>query len=131
MTNWFLQALSVIPRGSWGDVARRFTMSAALPPLQKSPPPPPCAAARLRRKIVSGQFNEENPFVLISSALLVQADEGVLFLVVDRIGDIYRNLPRRADVIVTTVGARQKCQQGITESLLEHYDELPILIDAE
>ncbi|KZV31230.1 hypothetical protein F511_17104 [Dorcoceras hygrometricum] len=25
MTNWFLQALSVIPRGSWGDVARRFT----------------------------------------------------------------------------------------------------------
>ncbi|KZV56222.1 hypothetical protein F511_20185 [Dorcoceras hygrometricum] len=26
MTNWFLQALSVIPMGSWGDVARRFTM---------------------------------------------------------------------------------------------------------
>ncbi|KZV26514.1 acyl-CoA dehydrogenase-related protein [Dorcoceras hygrometricum] len=26
MTNWFLQALSVIPRGSWRDVARRFTM---------------------------------------------------------------------------------------------------------
>ncbi|KZV55565.1 folate monoglutamate transporter [Dorcoceras hygrometricum] len=25
-TNWFLQALSMIPRGSWGDVARRFTM---------------------------------------------------------------------------------------------------------
>ncbi|KZV28394.1 hypothetical protein F511_33286 [Dorcoceras hygrometricum] len=25
-TNWFLQALSVIPGGSWGDVARRFTM---------------------------------------------------------------------------------------------------------
>ncbi|KZV22824.1 ribulose-1,5 bisphosphate carboxylase/oxygenase large subunit N-methyltransferase, chloroplastic [Dorcoceras hygrometricum] len=25
-TNWFLQALSVIPRGSWGDVSRRFTM---------------------------------------------------------------------------------------------------------
>ncbi|KZV25650.1 hypothetical protein F511_32397 [Dorcoceras hygrometricum] len=25
-TNWFLQALSVISRGSWGDVARRFTM---------------------------------------------------------------------------------------------------------
>ncbi|KZT76420.1 hypothetical protein F511_46552 [Dorcoceras hygrometricum] len=23
MTNWFLQVLSVIPRGSWGDVARR------------------------------------------------------------------------------------------------------------
>ncbi|KZV33518.1 hypothetical protein F511_08598 [Dorcoceras hygrometricum] len=26
MTNWFLQTLSVIPRGSWRDVARRFTM---------------------------------------------------------------------------------------------------------
>ncbi|KZV30248.1 F-box/kelch-repeat protein-like [Dorcoceras hygrometricum] len=26
MTDWFLQALSVIPRGSWGDVTRRFTM---------------------------------------------------------------------------------------------------------
>ncbi|KZV57211.1 splicing factor 3B subunit 1-like [Dorcoceras hygrometricum] len=26
MTDWFLQALSVIPRGTWGDVARRFTM---------------------------------------------------------------------------------------------------------
>ncbi|KZV45791.1 hypothetical protein F511_35694 [Dorcoceras hygrometricum] len=26
MTDWFLQALSVIPRGSWGNVARRFTM---------------------------------------------------------------------------------------------------------
>ncbi|KZV49923.1 hypothetical protein F511_31555 [Dorcoceras hygrometricum] len=85
---------------------------------QKPPPllsslksPPPCAAARLRRKIASGQFDEENPFVLISSVLLVQADEGVSFLVVDRIGDIYRNIPRRADVIVTTVGARHKCQQ--------------------
>ncbi|KZV57134.1 hypothetical protein F511_42745 [Dorcoceras hygrometricum] len=86
--------------------------SAAPPPLQKPPPPPPCAAARFRRKIVSGQFDEENPFVLISSVLLVQADDGVSFLVVDRIGDIYRNLPRRADVIVTTVGARYKCQQG-------------------
>ncbi|KZV52504.1 ENTH/VHS domain containing protein [Dorcoceras hygrometricum] len=123
MTNWFFQALSVIPRGSWGDVSRRSYHD----PLGKSgiwPPPsllsksrrrrPPCAAAaaaRLRRKIVFGQFDEENPFVLISSVLLVQADEGVSFLVMDRIGDIYRNLPKRADVIVTTIGARHKCQQ--------------------
>ncbi|KZV18696.1 hypothetical protein F511_14206 [Dorcoceras hygrometricum] len=120
-TDWFLQALSVTPRGSWGDVARRFTMIRWASP--ELPPPllssiaavaaaPPCADARLRRKIAFGQFNEENPFVLISSVLLVQADEGVSFLVVDRIGDIYRSLPRRADVIVTTVGARHKCQQG-------------------
>ncbi|KZV43858.1 hypothetical protein F511_38915 [Dorcoceras hygrometricum] len=133
-TNWFLQALSVIPRGSWGDVARRsyrdpmgrswrsvletesIALAAALPPLYKPPPPPPCAAARLLRKIVSGQFDEENPFVLISSVLLVQADEGVSFLVVDRIGDFYRNLPRRADVIVTTVGARHKCQQASSQT---------------
>ncbi|KZV17667.1 hypothetical protein F511_16826 [Dorcoceras hygrometricum] len=117
-TDWFLQALSVIPRGSWGDVARRFTMIrwhklAASPPLHiRRPPCAVAAAARLRWKIVSGQFDEENPFVLISSVLLVQADEGVSFLVVDRIDDIYRNLPRRADVIATTVGARHKCQQG-------------------
>ncbi|KZV13628.1 hypothetical protein F511_45202 [Dorcoceras hygrometricum] len=47
-TNWFLQALSVIPRGSWGDVVS----IAAAPPLQKPrrrrPPraaaaPPPAA----------------------------------------------------------------------------------------
>ncbi|KZV49378.1 CBL-interacting serine/threonine-protein kinase 1 [Dorcoceras hygrometricum] len=47
------------------------------------------------------------------------ADEGVSFLVVDRIGDIYRSLPRRADVIVTTVGARHKCQQGKSSGLKE------------
>ncbi|KZV40059.1 hypothetical protein F511_31131 [Dorcoceras hygrometricum] len=70
-------------------------------------PPPPsspkvaaaAAATSSHRKIISGQFNEENPFVLISSVLLVQADNGVSFLVVDRIGDFYRNLPIRADVI--------------------------------
>ncbi|KZV33318.1 acyl-CoA dehydrogenase-related protein [Dorcoceras hygrometricum] len=101
-TDWFLQALSVIPRGSWGDVARRFTMirwatsnSHPSSPL-KPPPPPPCAAAAFAGKIVSGQFDEENPFVLISSALLVQPDEGISDLVVDRIGVNYRNLPRRA-----------------------------------
>ncbi|KZV48107.1 hypothetical protein F511_15762 [Dorcoceras hygrometricum] len=88
-----------------------YSLAAALPPLYKPPPCAASAAARLRRKIVSGQFDEENPFVLISSVLLVQADEGVSFLVMDRIGDFYRNLPRRADVIVTTVGARHKCQQ--------------------
>ncbi|KZV29850.1 putative transaminase (ISS) [Dorcoceras hygrometricum] len=32
MTDLFLQALSLIPRGSWGDVARRFTMIRWIPP---------------------------------------------------------------------------------------------------
>ncbi|KZV06669.1 acyl-CoA dehydrogenase-related protein [Dorcoceras hygrometricum] len=93
-TNWFLQALSVIPRGSWGDVARRFTMIrwATAPPLSQSrrrlvPPPPRVTGIR------SGQFDEENPSAQISSGLLVQADEGIPPPVVDLIGVIYRNLP--------------------------------------
>ncbi|KZV19699.1 hypothetical protein F511_33311 [Dorcoceras hygrometricum] len=135
-TDWFLQALSVIPRGSWGDVSRRSTMirwadsrtdtqlnvlstrrgfwGVRLPKsqqgsnrgfpllrgktviLQFRPPSPPlnsraaaaaAAAADLRRKFVSGRFDEENPFVQNSSVLLVQPDKGVSVLVVDRIGD--------------------------------------------
>ncbi|KZV25852.1 hypothetical protein F511_29129 [Dorcoceras hygrometricum] len=64
-TDWFLQALSVIPRGSWGDVARRFTMI-RWAMLAAPPSSPSAAAARCRRKFVSGQIDEENPFVLIS-----------------------------------------------------------------
>ncbi|KZV43122.1 hypothetical protein F511_04514 [Dorcoceras hygrometricum] len=102
-TDWFLQALSVIPRGSWGDVARRFTMIRwhTPPPsslsrrrrrrLHAPPPSPP----RCRRKLVSGQLFEENPIVLISSGLLVQYDEGVSNLVVDRI-DVTTAINREA-----------------------------------
>ncbi|KZV29980.1 hypothetical protein F511_33148 [Dorcoceras hygrometricum] len=110
MTNWFLQELSVIPRGSWGDVSRRSyhdpMVLAAAPSLLYKPPPPPSSPKNCFRP-----FDEENPSAQISSRLLVQGDEGVSYPVVDRIGVIYRNLPRRADVIVTTVGARHKCQQ--------------------
>ncbi|KZV54768.1 acyl-CoA dehydrogenase-related protein [Dorcoceras hygrometricum] len=158
-TDWFLQELSVIPRGSWGNVARRFTMirwevdrsdligdrsydevaaidiviwtrarwtgpspllvylirlnrlhnyftTTLITQNPKASRPPPslshaaaAAAADRRRKIVSGQFNKENPFVLISSGLLVQPDEGVSDLVMDRIGVNYRNLPRRAGLL--------------------------------
>ncbi|KZV58140.1 hypothetical protein F511_35651 [Dorcoceras hygrometricum] len=143
-TDWFLQALSVIPRVSWGDVARRFTMirwadshtdtqlnvlstrrgfrEVRLPKSQQGsnrdltllrgktvilqfrppPPSPPRAAAAVAvfaGKIVSGQLDVENPFVLISSGLLLQPDEGVSDLVVDRIGVNYRNLPRRAGLL--------------------------------
>ncbi|KZV06703.1 (+)-neomenthol dehydrogenase-like [Dorcoceras hygrometricum] len=61
-------------------------------------PPPPCAAAAavFAGKLVSGQLDVENPIVLISSGLLVQPDEGVSDLVVDRIGvttAIYREEP--------------------------------------
>ncbi|KZV53709.1 hypothetical protein F511_26679 [Dorcoceras hygrometricum] len=71
------------------------------------------AAADLRRKFVSGQFDEEKPFVLISSALLVQPDDGVSVLVVDRIGDYLPQSTEKSRVLVIPIGARNKCQQGI------------------
>ncbi|KZV55848.1 monosaccharide-sensing protein 2-like [Dorcoceras hygrometricum] len=160
MTDWFLQALSVIPRGSWGDVARRFTMirwavdrsdligdrsydevaamdiviwtrarwagpspfSTRRRPLPSLAPPPPPRAADLHRKFVSGRFDEENPFVQNSSVLLVQPDEGVLVLVVDRIGDYLPQSTEKSRVLVIPVGARHKCQQGIRfeRPILDH-----------
>ncbi|KZV20543.1 hypothetical protein F511_32045 [Dorcoceras hygrometricum] len=56
MIDWFLQTLSVIPRGSWGDVASRFTLvrwgerkthnKKLFSKFSPSPPlPPPAAAA--------------------------------------------------------------------------------------
>ncbi|KZV42808.1 pentatricopeptide repeat-containing protein mitochondrial-like [Dorcoceras hygrometricum] len=90
MTNWFLQALSVIHRGSWGDVARRFTMIRWASGVKNCfhiiistavPPPPP----RRRDRTCSDRRVEEIPFVPNSSGLLVQADEGVTFPVVDMI----------------------------------------------
>ncbi|KZT75978.1 far upstream element-binding protein 2-like [Dorcoceras hygrometricum] len=80
-----------------------------------APPPPPraaAAAARLRRKIVSGRFDEEDPFVQ-NSVLLVQPDEGVSVLVVERIGDYLPQSTEKSRVLVIPVGARHKCQQGI------------------
>ncbi|KZV41812.1 helicase domain-containing family protein [Dorcoceras hygrometricum] len=103
-TNWFLQALSVIPRGSWGDVARRSyhdplgKSGIVIPEPQciKSRRPSPQTSRRRRRRRFagncSGQSFEENPSVPISSGLLVQADEGVSYPVVDLIDVIYRRL---------------------------------------
>ncbi|KZV25528.1 hypothetical protein F511_23240 [Dorcoceras hygrometricum] len=92
------------------------TPKTSRPLLSSNTPPPPTRRRRRHRRsspeIVSGQFDEENPFVLISSALLVQPDEGVSDLVVDRIGD---NLPQSTEkcrILVIPVGARHRCQQG-------------------
>ncbi|KZV54730.1 hypothetical protein F511_39816 [Dorcoceras hygrometricum] len=72
-------------------------LDSRLPSSPHTPPPPPkcaaAAAATCRRKIVSGQLDEENPSMQILSGLLVQADEGVLNPVVDLIEDIYHRLP--------------------------------------
>ncbi|KZV29933.1 hypothetical protein F511_22824 [Dorcoceras hygrometricum] len=114
-TNLFLQALSVIPRGSWGDVARRFTMirwatlSTVSPSSLLQTPPPPVVT----ENSFSGQLGEENPFVQNSSVFLVQPDEGVSVLVVDRIGDYLPQSTEKSRVLVIPVGARHKCQQGI------------------
>ncbi|KZV32675.1 ankyrin repeat-containing protein [Dorcoceras hygrometricum] len=86
-TDWFLKALSVIPRGSWGDVARRFTM-------------------------------------IRWAGLLVQPDEGVSDLVVDRIGD---NLPQSTEKSrIIPVGARHKCQRGnpLKRPMYDNYELL-------
>ncbi|KZT75532.1 hypothetical protein F511_47443 [Dorcoceras hygrometricum] len=61
-------------------------------------PPPPvhaiaAAAAASLAGICSGQLDKENPSALISSSVLVQADEGVSLPVMDLIDVIYRRLP--------------------------------------
>ncbi|KZV40102.1 hypothetical protein F511_40679 [Dorcoceras hygrometricum] len=76
-----------------------------------------CAAAAtadLRQKFVSDRLDEENPFVQNSSVLLVQPDEGVLVLVVDRIGDYLPQSTEKSRVLVIPVGARHKCQQEVS-----------------
>ncbi|KZV44660.1 Sel1-repeat containing protein [Dorcoceras hygrometricum] len=91
-TDWFLPALSVIPRGSWGDVARRFTM-------------------------------------IRWAGLLVQPDEGVSDLVVDRIGDNLPQSTEKSRIIVITVGARHKCQRVLVFSACFYHipDLSPVL----
>ncbi|KZV56901.1 tetratricopeptide repeat protein 7A [Dorcoceras hygrometricum] len=97
MTKWFLQALSVIPMGSWRDVARRFTMIRWRRPY----PLPFSLDRRLTRRprvvascyrTCSDRHAEEIPFMSNSSVLLVQADEGFMFPIVDLIRRIYRRL---------------------------------------
>ncbi|KZV47935.1 far upstream element-binding protein 2-like [Dorcoceras hygrometricum] len=80
-----------------------------MPPLLSlhTPPPPPRVAG-----IRSGRFDEENPFVQNSSVLLVQPDEGISVLVVDRIGDYLPQSTEKSRVLVIPVGARHKFQQG-------------------
>ncbi|KZV19865.1 hypothetical protein F511_29149 [Dorcoceras hygrometricum] len=98
------------------------TLALAAPPSLSltPPPPPPCAAAVFVGKLVSGQLDVENPFVLISSGLLVQPDEGVS---AGRGPDwrIYRNLPRRAGFL------KHRLEPGTSASEIERtkFRQLP------
>ncbi|KZV39882.1 hypothetical protein F511_06468 [Dorcoceras hygrometricum] len=56
--------------------------------------------------------------MLISSVLLVQPNEGVSVLVMDRIGDNLPQSTEKSRILVIPVGARHKCQQGIVLNAL-------------
>ncbi|KZV30988.1 hypothetical protein F511_31545 [Dorcoceras hygrometricum] len=101
-TNWFLQALSVIPRGSWDDVTRCFTMIRW---------PPPVAAAT----VASRHFcvpSEPVPATWRGDSIrgnllcfLGQGSKGIWKLIVDRIrqtiGDsiVEVLLPRKTRIV--------------------------------
>ncbi|KZV16921.1 hypothetical protein F511_35634 [Dorcoceras hygrometricum] len=112
MTDWFLQALSVIPRGSWGDVARRFTMIRWGPwgihlrrtkkflslfflssPLLSFP------RRRRGRKSCTDRSGEEIPSVKSSLSFLVQIGKGIEIPVVDR---IRRTKPPTVEVLISS-----------------------------
>ncbi|KZV32688.1 hypothetical protein F511_26701 [Dorcoceras hygrometricum] len=98
MTDWFLQAQSVIPRGSWGDVARRFTMirwetlsverkKNTKSYSEKSNPLPSTLAVvahRRRRNLYRPSWREDSVREIFVD-FLVQTGEGVEILIVERI----------------------------------------------
>ncbi|KZV31120.1 protein LUTEIN DEFICIENT 5, chloroplastic [Dorcoceras hygrometricum] len=100
MTDCFLQALLVIPMGSWGDVSRRHDPMAPrlILPLLSPPPPPPSPPAARRRKSRSDRSGEEIPSVKSSSSFLVQTGEGIGIAVVNR---IRRPKPPTVDVPIS------------------------------
>ncbi|KZV20512.1 hypothetical protein F511_32858 [Dorcoceras hygrometricum] len=129
-TNWFLQALSVIPRGSWGDVARRFTMirwgfmsQLTHNPSSKhrAPPPtplllpsaaPPHAPPHTghtpppRDRTCSDRRAEEIPSVI---------DGGILIPIVDLIRRIHRRLQFKSQISLRIlVGARRLDASKVT-----------------
>ncbi|KZV18069.1 Methylmalonate-semialdehyde dehydrogenase [Dorcoceras hygrometricum] len=126
-TNWFLQALSVIPRGSWGDVARRFTMSWSrartqftlttlapkigrplpLPTSRRCRPPPSAAADDFVIGLVSINVTRRIRSCQNPSDLLVQIDGGIAFPVVDLI---------RRSTAVYLLKCRFPCETGQSQA---------------
>ncbi|KZV18559.1 hypothetical protein F511_13480 [Dorcoceras hygrometricum] len=140
-TNWFFQALSVIPRGSWGDVARRFTMirwanSAAQPSSQTSR----TAAAHRRASAAPPSVRRVIGLVSITttwsfrpcqnpSDLLVQIDGGILIPVVDPIRRIYRRLQFKSRIsLQILVGSRRlDASKGAKRCRFEHWSDVALL----
>ncbi|KZV29406.1 hypothetical protein F511_18524 [Dorcoceras hygrometricum] len=96
MIYWLLQTLSVIPRGSWGDVVRCFTMIRWLyfifPILLPFVAPSSSHRRRATVAIAAAAFRnlfrssrQGDSVCEIFIGFLVQADKGVENLVVDRI----------------------------------------------
>ncbi|KZV43311.1 hypothetical protein F511_25999 [Dorcoceras hygrometricum] len=78
-----------------------------LPPLLKILAPPPRFAG-----ICSGQLDEENPSALISSGLLVQADEGVSLPIVDLIDESTAAYCEEPAFLKFRLEPGTSCQQG-------------------
>ncbi|KZV34650.1 hypothetical protein F511_23369 [Dorcoceras hygrometricum] len=107
-TNWFFQALSVIPRGSWGDVSRLGlgldhninTPNRSLQALRCRPllSISLTAAGDHVIGLVPISVTRRFPSVPNSSVLLLRADEGLVFLVVDLIRRIYRRLHLKSQI---------------------------------
>ncbi|KZV33749.1 hypothetical protein F511_12319 [Dorcoceras hygrometricum] len=104
-------ALSVIPRGSWGDVARRFTMirwPPASSPLGRTHAPPSAThAPPPLRQTCSGHRAEEIPSVVNFSDLLVQTDKGIVIPVMDLI---------RRSTTAYNSRARIPCESGWSQA---------------
>ncbi|KZV25918.1 3'-N-debenzoyl-2'-deoxytaxol N-benzoyltransferase-like [Dorcoceras hygrometricum] len=127
MTNWFLQELSVIPRGLWGDVARRFIM---IRWLCFSPPPlfPSTSSCRRHRKLFRPSRRGDSVRETFVD-LLVQTNEGIEIPAVDRIRKVVAFQPLNFQFLVELVGAR--CLDASKENIaytLEKYppDEAPV-----
>ncbi|KZV30964.1 hypothetical protein F511_31141 [Dorcoceras hygrometricum] len=139
-TNWFLQALSVIPRGSWRD-----THNLTLAPNLAAPSSPslthaagrrlapPCAAAvrrPLRDRTCFDHRDEVFPIVPKSISFLVQAYWRKIESGRGPDWRIYRRLPLRASSLVILVGARRLDASKVTTSnilfarTIDRYDDV-------
>ncbi|KZV48314.1 hypothetical protein F511_41939 [Dorcoceras hygrometricum] len=116
MTDWFLQTLPVIPRGSWADVARRFIMVRWLPFASLSPSSrrlAPTVVSHRRRRWKSFRTSRCGDSVRKNfTGFLVQTGEGIEFLVVDRIRPSHRDSTVEGHLPSGLIGAGRLVVEG-------------------